>query len=401
MSTGKVTSTSPSSAPIVPSAPAEVDTATVQQGERSWGELAERLGVDKQALKEANPGLHWPLKVGTQIHIPKGKAAAIDEGEAAASEGTAAAKKGEAAIGEKAKAAGLHAEIPVDKWKATEETLKPGAKGKEVEDLQHQMNEWRKNQYPLLDPIKETGVYDEATKKAVMEFEKRTGLKPDGKADGVMRDELKLRNDPVFKALPKEIQKQITSKMEAAKDDPAARSELMRVVTNEAILKLSSEEQEMMLKMGNGTSDELIAKMKDVAKLHEDKSFMGMNADFRERIISSLFVSNEKEVTDGIMKLVQDDHFAKLPPDVQSGAIASFFLNERDPALTKSLTDFFGSRAFGKLDRESYERIFTAIWKNPDPRLVAELDSLSARKLGKLEDADISSILDRLGIKSE
>ena len=70
-------------------------TATVQVGEHDLGQVADRLGVDRQALLQANPQIKDPSKLtaGQDIHLPeKGKSTQADSDDG--SRGTKITDKG-------------------------------------------------------------------------------------------------------------------------------------------------------------------------------------------------------------------------------------------------------------------------------------------------------------------
>ena len=61
-------------------------------------------------------------------------------------------------------------------------TLRLGSKGEEVTTLQQYLNNIS-NIYPNISPVEVTGVYDEATMNAVMQYQKKFGLKVSGNVD--------------------------------------------------------------------------------------------------------------------------------------------------------------------------------------------------------------------------
>ena len=63
-------------------------------------------------------------------------------------------------------------------------TLRLGSKGEEVTTLQQYINNIA-NIYPEISPVEVTGVYDEATMNAIMQYQKKFGLRVTGNVDRI------------------------------------------------------------------------------------------------------------------------------------------------------------------------------------------------------------------------
>src|SRR5262245_19473096 len=134
----------------------------------------------------------------------------------------------------------------------------------------------------------ETGSYDDATKKAVQDFEKTVGLKSDGKADPVTRDYLKLKNDPNYQRLEGSTKDWTKSALEAHQDDPVYRKEIMELVSSEQFRKLDVGERDLVTSafadlkhVDETTGDRWKVRMQQLLDLKKDDSYMSLDGSIR------------------------------------------------------------------------------------------------------------------------
>ncbi len=228
----------------VPAQTNDSETLTVKKGDTIFS-IAKELGVSIEDLIAANPGLKsGDVKPGQELKMPRpeaSKESGAAEEPSGPGSGAAAEKKGEVALAEKAKASELQSEVSGETKPLVgadpKKVLKEGSKGPEVKEMQQQLNASRKE--AGLPAIPETGVYDAATRKAVMDFQDSQPIISDksGKANAQTRDLIALSANPAFQALGETSQVAVRGLLSSWKDNPAAKTNIMSIATDPAFGK--------------------------------------------------------------------------------------------------------------------------------------------------------------------
>ncbi len=405
-----------SSVPVSqPSSQPDANTVTVGKRE-GWKDIAARIGVSVDDLKKANPDIRWrELDEGRELKIPakKGPGQTETAGEVAVDTGGAAAeKKGELKSTEKAKSKDLQSEVTGSSGglQASDGTLKTGVKGKEkeIKELQKDLNAWRKGQG--LAEIKVTGNYDDATLKAVKQFEKKNEIKEDGIADPRTRDLLRLETNPNFKGLTEYDKNSADGLLSRHRDNPEARKEIMDIMSDPNFSNLGTSEKRIVydqikaLDKGadfSGLAAGISEKMKAVSDLKKDESFKSLSAGMQEGLSHTILITGEKDkaLRADIIRMATDDGFAKLPGHIQQEAALALSYNKSDNTYTRKVVDLVTGDAFQGMNKADQNEVLDWIQDHPDSRLVDEIAGLSAKKMGKLDDGDLSKLLRRAGIE--
>jgi hypothetical protein len=263
---------------------------------------------------------------------------------------------------------------------AEPKTLKEGSKGPEVENLQTQLNEYRGAKGEKA--IEVDSKYGNETSKAVTEFQKDTGLKPDGDAGARVQDRLKLETDANFKTLNPDTQQKVRDLMgkhseqgtKPGKDLPGnqeARTNLMGIATDPNFAKLSPEGQQKALdRFTANPSDAANAQaikdtVKDRAALENNTNFQKLNADTKKQTLDSLENFHGKAAErKNLSDIATDPNFSKLSRAHQDQTIKAFEKNPADATYTKNLRDITGGANFQGMDDATKTRVLNLASNN-------------------------------------
>jgi hypothetical protein len=221
--------------------------------------------------------------------------------------------------------------VPATEVKET--TLKNGDQGPEVQDMQHQINEWRVRNGK--EPINEDGFFGGKTETAVREFQAANGLAADGMIGPNTRERISLENDPNFQQLPSDTQNQV---------------------------------REMMSQYDN--------------KPTPNRNSVRPDRDPLEEPIGGPQSSQEKQMAkDNLRDLATDENFAKLPRTTQDFLLKELNRKPESPGLTGHVRDLAKQYAqietngnFQKLDPDTQKQFRDLMIKNSDNSVT--LDSL-------------------------
>jgi len=284
--------------------------------------------------------------------------------------------------------------------------LKQGIKGPEVENLQTQLNDVRASEGK-----KEIGVdgkYGDETTKAVSEFQKSSGLKPDGDAGARVQDRLKLETDPNFKSLKPDAQQKVRDLMgkyseqgtKPGKDLPGnqeSRTNLMGIATDPNFSKLSPEGQQKALdRFTANPSDAANAQaikdtVKDRSALENNANFQKLNDDTKKQTLESLENFHGKAAErKNLSDLATDPNFSKLSRAHQDQTIKAFEKNPADATYTKNLRDITGGPNFQGMDDATKTRVLNLASTNAANNVyTGDLSKLTNHaEFGKLSTQD-------------
>ncbi len=284
--------------------------------------------------------------------------------------------------------------------------LKEGSKGPEVENLQNQLNDVRATEGKK--QIGVDGKYGDETSKAVTEFQKNTGLKPDGDAGARVQDRLKLETDANFKSLKPETQQKVRDLMgqysaqgtKPGKDLPGnqeSRTNLIGVTTDPNFSKLSPEGQQKALdRFTANPSDAANAQsikdtVKDRAALENNTNFQKLNADTKKQTLESLENFHGKPAErKNLSDIATDPNFSKLSRTHQDQTIKAFEKNPADATYTKNLRDITGGTNFQGMDDATKTRVLTLAGNNAANNVyTGDLSKLTNHaEFGKLSTQD-------------
>ncbi|MCI0415844.1 peptidoglycan-binding protein [bacterium] len=252
-------------------------------------------------------------------------------------------KAGEAA----AKAAGKAATAVAQASKP----ISNGSAGPAVENAQKEINKWRVANERK--PIAEDGKFSTETEAAVRDFQKSNGLNPDASIGPNTRDRLALENDPSFKNLQKDTQKQVRDQMNGYTKDQIARSNLHDLATDSNFGKLSRDGQDKALQglavdsRSAGNLNNVKANVKDRAALEGDENFKKIPEPNQKIILNTMEkYSFEPKSREQLTKIATEPGFGKLSPAYQEETLKTLARNPADANYTEDLKKVIGSESF-------------------------------------------------------
>jgi peptidoglycan hydrolase-like protein with peptidoglycan-binding domain len=206
--------------------------------------------------------------------------------------------------------------------------LKLGSKGKEVETVQIQLNEWRaQNSLP---PISTSGEFTEETAEAVRTFQRATFLPATGAMDSFTRPRLIVESDPNFKQLDHQTKLQFTNAYSQLENNPAGRENLLKLVTEPKFAHLISPDAQsaaisgLMASPTKRTLSIVNKLVVDAAILEKNKNFNQLSEETKRETLNTIFskaANGAIQVGEGenvIKDLVTNPNFAKLTQKQQS-----------------------------------------------------------------------------------
>lgn len=174
--------------------------------------------------------------------------------------------------------------------------------------------------------LTEDGKYGTQTEAAVRDFQQKNGLPVDGKLG---KDTLaalesptseQIQNDPRFQLLDCQTQADVRARLDAAKDDPAARQNIADLARSDGMAQLSMEDRKKALEIqGQDVTD--------------------------------------RALTDDLVGLTGDKAFQALPDATQSTVLAEYGRHTADPAARKSIQDLATSPGFAGLPEGDQQKL--------------------------------------------
>jgi hypothetical protein len=197
--------------------------------------------------------------------------------------------------------------------------------GPEVLELQKNLNAWRiANGKP---PIAEDKVFGDETEAAVKDFQKSTGLKPDGLAGPQVKARLELEKDLDFKKLDPSVQQKICNQWINNKNAPVARENLRNVFKDPHFQNISPESQKLALdRLAEDPKQPAHASnirftMNHVDSMEHDAAFQKLPSDTQTDLRKAMFRLSNSPGTEGLLELSKDGRFANLDRDQQAKVI--------------------------------------------------------------------------------
>ena len=279
----------------------------------------------------------------------------------------------------------------LSRWKNNE--------GTDVESMQTQINEWRaQNGKP---PIKVDGKFGAETEKAVIEFQKATGLKADGIVGANTRSRLQLENDANFRALPDATKKEVRDSMNKYQKDPAARENLHELATSSAFKGMSRDGQELALKkLAKNPGD--VSHAQDVGEYAKDRSYMeshgnfkALDATYKEKVLKQFDgYAGNAEARQSLMYIATDESFVKLTPD-QKDKVLKAYAENPNFETSADLRKVISNEAFAGMDDSLKNRSLDIAVKNAkDTQASFDLGMLFTEdKFASLSNADKAKVL--------
>jgi peptidoglycan hydrolase-like protein with peptidoglycan-binding domain/LysM repeat protein len=408
---------SPSSQPSQgPGQSEQPPSTTVRQGE-SFDQVAQRNQVSPEQLRRANPNVDpGRVQAGQELNLPPaGQAAAQPPSGAAPTGQTAAADPAartsmlaEQSLAGQARAAHLTSQLDLASAPpgtttptstptaggpppggaapggtpapaggtppagtgpaAYSRTLSHGDTGSDVEQLQGELNQWRASQGQTEVPV--NGRYGGTTRAAVHDFQQATGLEHDGVAGSRTTDRLALENDPSFRSLRPETQRQVRDQMTQHSgqpgdpDDPASRTNLRQLATDPNFAHLSPEGQDQALQRfaqhpaDAAQTQEIRNEVRDRANLENNANFRHLNDATRQQVLNQMGRpgTTQAERTN-LTNLATDPNFSQLPRAQQDQTLQALSRNPGSAEYTQQLRNLTGSENFRHMDNNLRSRM--------------------------------------------
>jgi len=272
-------------------------------------------------------------------------------------------------------------------------------KGDDVKEMQEQINTWRGANGK--DPIGVDGKFGEETEKAVIQFQKANGLKPDGIIGANTRARLELENSENFKALPDATKKDVRDSMGKYQKDPAARDNLKNLATSDAFKGMSREGQDLALKkLATNPGDANTAR--DVGDYASDRSYMESHSTFKnmdpaakEKVLKQFdSYADQPSARQNLMWIATDSNFAKLNAD-QKDKVLKAYGDNPGPNASDDLRKVIGNDSFASMDEATKNKSLDLAGKYiKDPQSSHELGMLfTEEKFAKMSNADKEKML--------
>lgn len=254
---------------------------------------------------------------------------------------------------------------------ASNQTLKLGDKGPEVDKLVSDLREWQRRIGLEEKPSEYTGVYTKEIEQAVKEFQTASGLPQTGKADPNTQRRLKLEKDPHFRALDNDVKQTIRNSMNIYANQPEAQDNILTLATDRQFTHLLSKDSQMGALNGlmmhpedknhlKNVQDEVV----NVAILEKEKTLDHLPESTKRQVISTLFKKtedtpwfwyNSSEARKQVTELAKSPAFAGLSESQQRKMMDAVAAN---PAQASAyMYEIINSNAFKSMDTKMKERV--------------------------------------------
>ncbi len=217
--------------------------------------------------------------------------------------------------------------------------LKLNSKGPQVEQLQKELNAWRRDNN--MAEIQTTGVFSTETEQAVKDFQKATSLTESGIWDGTTMQRMELERSREYQALDPQIKREVTSAFAALEKDSAGQKNLVELVRDAKFAYLLSPD----------------AQSSAIAGLMQGAS-------------STQFLNLTKDLVLHAAILEKNENFKKLPEETKRAALNTMFYKPANGGLdagngTNAVTELVTDPNFGKLTPKQQDQFLEIVRANP------------------------------------
>jgi Putative peptidoglycan binding domain len=201
--------------------------------------------------------------------------------------------------------------------------LGKGSTGKEVLNLQKELNEWRVANGQT--PIQADGIFGPKTEEAVKEFQNVTGLKTDGLAGPNTKARLNLENNPDFKNLNPNIQDEIRKQLNNYQNDPSSRSWLIDLVSQYTFSGLTEQQQRNVLDAAMTTTENGMNNISSVDGIFHSSVFAEMTPIEKDHVINIMSrLADDPEKLSQLDMLLHDGNFLTSSKEEQQAQLQQF-----------------------------------------------------------------------------
>lgn len=386
------------------------ETATVQQNESSVTQLAQRLGISEAALLAANPNILDPqhLKVGQEIALPEkvdAKKAADAPAVLPETQGkySGAAKMAEYKFGGQLQEMILRGKMNSGTLYATPGgppltsgvggPTKAAASAVDVRATQQSINKWRTENGQT--PIKETGVEDADTARAIRDFQKDSGMHPiDGKngpatqqrltlmldilknnssPTDFVKDQLtRLRNSDGFRTMESSTQTEVLKRMlkDAVGPDKLDNIRLMNdMITEPGFEKLPRKVQNLAVHAQGARPDDMDLS-DNMRQLLGSDEFTGLDEPTQQSVLRKIrSYGGDRAKIDNLENLITTtSHFQDLPKETREAMLSGLAGDPANAALESDLARAGEDLTLRGLAPDLQAQIMNAIPQSPRGR---------------------------------
>ena len=288
-------------------------------------------------------------------------------------------------------------------------TLRAGSSGPAVRALQHQLNQWRAEQWPKQAPIAENGRFDSKTKQAVADFQKANGIQtgrrqldltPNGIADVRVQNRLRLENDPAFTRLDADDKELARAIVTSAHLDGARSEPMFTLLASPSFAGIGESARHAMLEtLAYHELHPEPAALTDAALVTEytrlagDPAFQKLTPSIQATVVSRLTHIARPMVSvagldmpalirtgiENLKRVSTSPEFGKLPADDQRLVLKALQHEFDDTGVAKAVGSLLRSPRFEALSAEQKTAVLSQVANYPDDRAIGNLERLLAK----------------------